>query len=519
LSPRVRWLVLLSLVSLLLILAPQPSDGVAVKALKTGSRLAAPNLRQQDLNESKPQDIFANRRDVEAAYRRAISRRPRDPQPWRHLGDLYTTWGRPNDAVDAYGQALLRGDQPSALDRRLAQLFGNLGDSRLAAHHWTKYLARSPDDRGARMSLALAAIQLADWNSARAELEQLLVDDPANTLIHTWLGLLLSGPDPLTGMEHLERANDDPVMVDLLAPMLTAQRLSVAVDDPAYRSALLGVALLNLDVSTLQKLTKLNLGERSLVDEDAFTNAITTLALRSLLAAVYGNPAYADAYAYLGQALDQLGWSDWAQASLGYALELAPQSPVVQTLVGLYWDRHGSPAVARKYFEGAYVQDQDNASLCLEIATTYLAEGEYTAAEVWLLHAVEIAPDDALVWEALTQYYVDLGIDVDESGLAAVNRLVELAPDDARAHDLMGRAYFLTREDVLARTSLDQALALDPGLASAHYHLGRLNARQGRYAEAALDFQRATDHDIEGLLSRQLERARDELPQTFRYDP
>ena len=320
LSLRVRWLVLLSLVSLLLILAPQPSDGVAVKALKTGSRLAALNIRQQDLSESKPQDIFPNRRDVEAAYQRAIARRPRDPQPWRHLGDLYATWGRPNDAVDAYGQALLRGDQSSALDRRLAQLFGNLGDSRLTAHHWAKYLARSPDDRGARLSLALAAIQLADWNSARAELEQLLADDPTDTLIHTWLGLLLSEPDPLTAMEHLERANDDPAVVDLLAPMLTAQRLSVAVDDPAYRSALLGVALLNLDVSTLQKLTELNLGERSLVDENTLTNAVTTLALRSLLAAVYGNPAYADAYAYLGQTLDQLGWSDWAQAALGYAL-------------------------------------------------------------------------------------------------------------------------------------------------------------------------------------------------------
>jgi Flp pilus assembly protein TadD len=401
----------------------------------------------------------------------------------------------------------------------LAQLFSSLGDSRLAAHHWTKYLARSPDDRGARMSLVLAVIQLADWSRARAELEQLLTDDPTNTSIHTWLGLLLSGPEPLTGVEHLERANEDPAMVDLLAPVLAVRRLSVAADDPAYRSALLGVALLNLDVSTLQELTELNLGERSIVDENAFTNAITTLALRSLLASVYGNPAYADAYAYLGQALDQLGWSDWAQTSLGYALELAPQSPVVQTLVGLYWDRHGSPAIARKYFEGAYVQDQDNASLCLEIATTYLAEGEYTAAEVWLLYAVEIAPDDARVWEALTQYYVDFGIDVDESGLAAVNRLVELAPNDARAYDLMGRAYFLTREDALARTSLERALDLDPTLASAHYHLGRLNARQGRYAEAVLNFQRAADHDFDGQFTQQLERAREELPQTFRDEP
>jgi Tfp pilus assembly protein PilF len=136
-----------------------------------------------------------------------------------------------------------------------------------------------------------------------------------------------------------------------------------------------------------------------------------------------------------------------------------------------------------------------------------------------LLHAAEIAPDDARVWEALAQYYVELGIDVSESGLAAVERLVELAPNHARAHDLMGRAYYLTHEDVLARTSLDRALALDPRLASAHYHLGRLNARQGRFAEAALNFQRAADHDISGRLAQQLERAQEELPQAYRDDP
>ncbi len=516
-SLRIRWLILLSLVGLTLILALQPTDAVAVEAFQQAAQLATPNVGGAKVGEDTGQSAHMSRRDIEAAFQRAAARRPFDPQPWRRLGDLYTTWGRAQDAAHAYGRALLRGDNTSALYQSSAQLFATLGDIRLAAYHWSEYLERRPDDRATRLVLALTSIRLADWERARAELEHLLADDPSDTLIHAWLGLLLVGPDPTASLHHLQSAAHDPTLADILARVFAAGRLSTAVDDPAYRSALLGVSLLDLDVSTLHRLAKLGGYDRG--TEDALQKAATTLALRSLLAAVIRNPAYAEAYAYLGQALDHLGWSDWAQASLQYALQLAPESLVAQTLMGLYWDRHGSPALAREYYEAAHRQDQDNASLYLEIAATYLAEGEYTAAEVWFLYAADIAPNDPRVWETLAHYYLDLGIDIAESGLAAARRLLELAPDDARAHDLMGWAFFLISDDAQAKDSLDQALARDPGLASVHYHLGRLQARQGRYAEASQSYRQAADYDVRGQLAAQLERAWADLPSTYQDEP
>jgi tetratricopeptide (TPR) repeat protein len=252
------------------------------------------------------------------------------------------------------------------------------------------------------------------------------------------------------------------------------------------------------------------------LDRGELDRVTTTLALRSLLAAVHRNPIYADAYAYLGQSLDRLEWSGWARAALQYALRLEPQSPVALTLMGLFWDRHGQPGLARHYYEAAYDQDRDNAALCLEIAATYAAEDQYTAAEAWLLWAVEIAPDDPGAWQTLAHFYLDSGIGVKESGLPAAARLIELAPDDARAHDLLGWAYFLLEEDRGARASLTQALTLNPALASAHYHLGRLNARQGRHAEAAQAYRRAADYDVEGQLAVELDRAWSELPPAYR---
>jgi tetratricopeptide (TPR) repeat protein len=533
--PRLRWLILAALVGLLLIAAPKPTDTAALSAFQWAAELPVRDTPGQDVGKPALQATWfacpdgrcpGNYQDIEAAYQGVIARRPRDPQPWRQLGDLYTIWGRPDDALHAYNQALLRGDDSAALDRSLAHgytILGNLqnscssGPCQASMRYWTAYLARRPDDRAARQALGRVAIRLADWERARIELEHLLADDPTDVVAHAWLGLLLIGPDPLAGASHLQQAASDSALAAQLAPIFIAERLSLSSDDPAYRSALLGMSLLNLDVSVFGRLERES-GQLSPVNQEDLQQAITTLALRSLLAAIYRSPGYADAYAYLGQAFEQLGQSDWAQAALRYALELAPGSALVQTMVGLYWDRHQSPALARQYFEAAYNQDPDNATLCLEIAATYLDEGNYTAAEIWLRFATEIAPDDPQVWKTLAQFYIDLGIDVEASGLPAARRLLELVPRDARAHDLLGWAQFLADEQSEALDSLLRALALDPTLASAHYHLGRLHALQGDYAQAVRAYQQAAANDVRGQLAPELDRAWDDLPEPYRVN-
>jgi Flp pilus assembly protein TadD len=90
-----------------------------------------------------------------------------------------------------------------------------------------------------------------------------------------------------------------------------------------------------------------------------------------------------------------------------------------------------------------------------------------------------------------------------------------MAPDDPTAHDLVGWAHFLAQEDDEAEVNFNRALELDPTLASAHYHLGRLRSRQGRFAEAALAYRRAQSYDWDEQLVSELERAWTELPQAY----
>jgi tetratricopeptide (TPR) repeat protein len=514
-STKARWLILLSFVALLLIVAPEPNDTLAVEALHKGVPLVASDFG----SDTSMASVFARRHDVESAYQHVLTRRPIDPQPWRLMGDLNLALGRTAEAQSAYTEARKRGDETAALDRSLARLYAMLGDSRKAIEHWSRYLARRPDDDAARWALIWVSIGRADWERARTELEYLLDVAPTDPVANAWLGLLLIGRDAIVGAQHLESAIKDPEMAAVLAPLLDAERQSSAVNDPAYRSAAFGAALSRLDASALNRVYRPDSDQPYLIAEQGVRKAILTLALRSLLTAVNHNPDYADAYAYLGEVLDHLGWSGWAQASLQRALQLAPESPLVQTFMGLYWNRHGSHALARSYFESALLKDSDNADLGLQLAESYLAEGEYTAAEIWLLFAVDVAPDDPQVWEAMARFYTSLGIGTDASGLLAARRLVEMQPQNARAHDLMGWAYFLSDENALARISLRQALAIAPNLASAHYHLGRLNTIEGRFTEAAQDYLRATEYDVDGRLATQLQRAWGDLPLAYQEQP
>ena len=80
---------------------------------------------------------------------------------------------------------------------------------------------------------------------------------------------------------------------------------------------------------------------------------------------------------------------------------------------------------------------------------------------------------------------------------------VALAPSDARAHDLVGWAYQLAGRPADAETALRRALALDPALVSAHFHLGSLYVRShaadpAMQALARLHLQRAADLDTLG---------------------
>ena len=155
--------------------------------------------------------------------------------------------------------------------------------------------------------------------------------------------------------------------------------------------------------------------------------------------------------------------------------------------------------------------DPTNAALCVDLAQTYLEEHEYVAAEGWFQAAVQREPDDARFQLILARFYVDHIYKVEEEGVPAALRAVELDAESAMAHDVLGWAYHLTGRWREAETHLQRALALEPDLARAHYHLGVVYAARGDVEAARREYQRAIDLDSEGFYRQRAEKALEEL--------
>jgi tetratricopeptide (TPR) repeat protein len=341
-------------------------------------------------------------------------------------------------------------------------------------------LALAPADRDARHARARAYLQLRQWDAARAEYEALLQADPADPWAHERLGALLLGDDP-AAIQHLYRAKSD-----LAGRLLAVLSEPGVTDDPAYASARVGRIL--------------------------FEAQEWALAARQFERALALSPGYADAHAYLGYALNQLGQPAEALFHLQQAIAFAPDLVVARIFLGLHYDRQGDWAAARAEYEAAYDLDPENPAICVEIGETWAAEGNYIAAEIWLAEAVRLRPDDPALWEILARFYLDRGITSEGRGVEAAARLLALSPGDARAYDLRGWAALQSGDYTAAQDNLLKAITLDPALAEAHYHLGLLWNALGQRRKAQEAFVRAVDFDTTGTLAPLVERALGALP-------
>lgn len=413
-----------------------------------------------------------------AAYQQAARLHPDEAEPYLRLAQVYLDWGRTGEALSALSEAERRGGGDAdgvRLERLWIAVYVARKEWRAVVEHAGRLLTLAPADRDARHALAYAHLQLREWDAARTVYEALLRADSTDGSAHERLGALLLNEDPVA-IQHLYVAK-----TDLADRLLAALHEPGTADDPAYACAVAGRVL--------------------------FEAKEWALAVRQFERALAVNPEYADAHAYLGYALDQMGYSDKALPHLQQAVALAGDSVVAHTFLGLHYDRLGNVAAARTEYEAAYDLDPDNPAICVEIGQAWAAEGRYVAAEIWLSEAVRLRPDDPVLWETLARFYLDHGLTSEGQGVEAAGELLTLLPGDARAYDLYGWAALQVGDYTTAQDNLEKALALDPGLAEAHYHLGLLWQMLGKSRQMREAFTRALDLDTSGTLVPLVERA------------
>jgi Flp pilus assembly protein TadD len=429
---------------------------------------------------------YAHRNDREYgaavdAYREAAEHDPASPQPWLEMGEVYLLQHRFAPATTAFIEAERRGGGVEAV-LGLAESYAQRGDWAEAIRSLLRALAIDPDDARIYVALGRANFGQSQFEQAEEALRHALQLQPSGEEVagaHALLGRLLATDDPVQAANHFRQAGDK----DMLA-VLDAVGAEVDAADaepsPARRALLLGIA--------------------------ALQRSELPLARHHFERSVALAPADAEAHAYLAHTLDQLGETVAAGEALEQALALDTESVLVYYFLGTHHRLVGNVEEAQAALWEALLLDPENAAVRAEMAATFAEQSDYASAEEWYRGAVAVAPEEVGFHLMLVGFYVGHIYQIEEGALPAAQTLVELAPGDARAYDLLGWAYHLAGLHAEGERALLQALSLDSELVSAHYHLGSLYVTSGEGGLARQHLQRVVDLDTDGFY-----RARAEL--------
>ncbi len=351
----------------------------------------------------------------------------------------------------------------ASIRRGLAETLLGLGETLAAAEQWSAVFAANPADPSLWYQLAPAHLERGEWEAARRAYDAIAAAEPDNTEARYWAGTLHLLTDTIQAQGHLLHARTDPFYAKRSDRLLAALSDLQNITDPSHAAGRLGIAFL-----------------------EAGEPALAEIEFRAALAQ---EPNYADAWAYLGLAENQLGQD--GRMAIARAIELEPDNSLAHSMMGHHWLGHGRPHLARSEFIAAWQLNSTNPAHLADVASTYQAEGDLASAEAWYQAAVRQDPDDATFWILLARFLLDTLSGELSDGLLVAQKAVALAPEDPVALDTLGWAQFLNDKPRLAETNLIAARQRDPSSPATHYHLGRFYLAQNAWQEATESFEHA----------------------------
>jgi tetratricopeptide (TPR) repeat protein len=407
------------------------------------------------------------------AYQEAARLDRESPLPWLHTGEILLAQHRFPLATAAFREAERLGRNVAAT-LGLGESYAGRGDWAAAIRTWLRAQEAAPGDARVYLALGRGALAQGQFEQAEQYLAQALLWEPTESealAAHALLGRLLVTRDLGQAAEHLRQADDQNMLAVLQAVEAEAE--------PLRRTLTLGASFLQ--------------------------QSDLTLARQAFARAVEQAPGDAEPLAYLAHTLDRQGETGTAGELLARALALDPESVLAHYFLASHHRQIGNLSTAQEVLWQALLLDPENAALRVEMGEIFADLGDYVKAEEWYLGALEVAPEDLEFQRLLAHFYLDHLYRVEESGLPAAQATADLAPGDARAQDLLGWGLHLAGRSVEGSQVLLVALALDPDLVSAHYHLGSLYLSTGRMDLARQHLRRTADLDTSGYYRQRAE--------------
>ncbi len=308
-------------------------------------------------------------------------------------------------------------------------------------------------------------MQAKDYPAIITDLESLVKLHPQDAALVYRLGLYLAATDPEAAIMYLDRAAGmDPAFQSAssrLAREISTARLS---EEPAYILTRSGQVLAGL-------------GEWELAAE-AFRQASRI------------RPDYAEAWAYLGEALqhlepeDQTDWVSIGYQAISYALALDEKSLSANLFMALYWQRAADYEKSLERLETAANLYPENPVLQVELGRATALSGDLQAAIPYFQEAIQLEPRDPAYWKAMAEFSVLNQVNIRDLALPAAQQALALSPNDPEAEDLLGQAYALVEERTAAIHYFTRAMRADPTYLPASLHLAVLYLDIGNHAQA-----------------------------------
>jgi len=414
---------------------------------------------------------IALQKDLTAALQTAAS--PSAAMQANHLQDILTWEPWRTDLWETVGQKSLDGGDPAAaikafqtaewFDRLSPEGWISLGDAFLAAGDWQKavsawqdVLTSTPgDDLFNRVLTQQWNHQ--DYPDALQTALSWWANEPKNSQAAFKAGLLECVENPPEALKYLANAAGlDSKLSSQVDFLIKAVNGAYQQSHEGYRRVMVGRALANL--------------------------GYWDLAQRSFADATTASPDYAEGWAFLGEALQQLNQDGTAE--LKKAQSLDPTSIIVKALTAL-WDRRNNQidAAFTELKQIAQLQP-DQAIWQIELGNTTALTGDLYASLQYYQHATELEPANPQTWMALGNFSVVNFMQLREVGLPAARTALNLTSTDSPALDLMGRVMMDLEDMVSAERFLQQAVDKDASSAAAQLHLGQLYLQENQPEKA-----------------------------------
>lgn len=334
----------------------------------------------------------------------------------------------------------------------LGDAYNQSGEPFMAEAIW-KRVTELSDSSQAYERLVNLDLQRKDYPSAVNDLQKLLSINSSAIHLNYQIGSLYAATDPLKALPFLNQAVDlDSTHASQAQALYDKIRTANLFDEPAYTFLISGRELANW-------------GEWDLAAE-AFHHAIDL------------KPGYAEAWAFLGEARQQMAIQETGSVShaglseLARALQLDSNSILANTFMGLYWERQEDYSQAQIFLEQAIALSPNDPFLYSELGNILAKAGDLPAAQSYYQTAIHLSPQDPLFYRLLAEFALQYQIQIREIALNAARQAITLNPDDANSLDVMAQVMLMLQDYHSAERFSLHALKTDPGFDLAYLHLG-----------------------------------------------